>query len=720
MKFAVCLAPMASAIALVLSSLPVLAATQERTDGGIPEVVVTAERRDANIQSVPLAVSAVTAEDLRALALSDTNDIPLAVPGVQFDQMGLGATPFIRGVGTISGTLGNESSVAMYVDGVYLATPDAAIFEFDGVRQIEVLKGPQGTLFGRNATGGVIQVVTREPQAKPSTEVNLQYGSYATVGGSIYTTGGLSESTAASLSLFGRDQQDGWGKNTVTGADTFRHRDYGARAQFLWTPDPASRVLLTASHFYKNGEDGLSHHFVPGSVGLDGVTTFNGYYNSSSDPQDRADYRHSVISARVERDFSPARLVSITSWQFLNGFLHLDQDATPIQIVDAQVSQYARTITQELQLLSQSDDPLQWITGLYYFNDISAYDPFILNGAAVAPLTSTQILSSQHSASYAAFGQATVHLASRLHLTLGGRYTRDERRVDGTTFGFLGAQSMKLAEGRQTDAWDKPTWRAALAADIGRDVMAFVSWDRGFKSGLYNLITYTAPPVNPEVLDAWQAGVKSSWLDRRLQLNVSAYRYRYQNIQLDSIVAGATVSLNAAAARMRGLDADLDYAPFRSLSFHAGVAFLHGRYSDFRNAPITVPARDASGQLLGGNIVTSGDATGFHTVRSPERTATVNARYRLFTSRGEVGFNAGYYRNSGFAWDPDNRLKEPAFGILNATIDWTSPDERVLVRGSGRNLTGTEVCQYGQAPALGDLCSPRAPRTLGVDVSLKF
>ena len=384
MKLTARLAPAATAIALALPSHPAVADSQGRADSGVPEVIVTAERRDADSQSVPLSVSVITAEDLRSLALNDTVDLPFAVPGLQFDQYAEEATPFIRGVGSPSGVMGNETSVAMYVDGVYLAQPDAAVFQLEGVRQVEVLEGPQGTLFGRNATGGVIQVMTRTPEVKPSTQVDLQYGSYNTVGGSLYTTGGLGTSTAANLSLFGRDQRDGWGTNLATGAGTFRHRNYGARAEFLWTPDTQTRVLLTASHFYKNGEDGMSHHFVPGAVGVDGVTTFSGYYNSSSDPQDRAEVRHTLISARVEHDFSAVRLVSITSWQSLDAFLEVDQDATPAVIVDVPAAQYGRTITQEVQLLSQSDTPLQWIAGLYYLNDISAYDPFTLKCGGIA------------------------------------------------------------------------------------------------------------------------------------------------------------------------------------------------------------------------------------------------------------------------------------------------------------------------------------------------
>ena len=714
------LVPLAVSLACVTLSPPLQASAQESSDSGIAEIVVSAERRLADLQSVPLSVAAITEEDIDSLALRGSVDLPLAVPGVQFDQQGMGATPFIRGVGTMSGAIGNEAPVSMYVDGVYLAMANAGVFDLDGIRQVEVMKGPQGTLFGRNATGGVIQVLTREPEADPSTELHVQYASHSTARGSLYTTRGFGDSLAANLSLYGDNQRGGWGTNLASGAKTFQREESGARGKLTWALDSKTRVLLSASHFHKQGEDGLGYHFVPGSLGLDGKTSYSGFYNAWGNPQDSAEYRHSVLSARVERDFSVARLVSISSWQTLDAFFSLDQDATPALIVDAPISQYARTITQELQWVSPSDARMLWIAGLYYFNDISAYDPLALKGAVVSPHSSTEIYSKQHSESFAAFGQATAHLTPRLHLTVGARYTRDERRIAGSTLGFAEGQSTILAQSLQEATWEKPTWRAALATDVTDDIMAYVSWDRGFKSGVYNLLTYAAAPVNPEVLDAWQAGFKSSWLQRRLRLNVDTYRYRYQNIQVEAVKAGATIALNAAAARIRGLDADLEYAPFRSLTLRAAVAWLHGRYSDFRNAPITVPIRDTSGRPLGGNAVLSGDATGFQTVRAPARTSTLSARYHLLTRSGEFGIGAGYYRNSGFAWDPDNRLRQPGYGMSSASIDWTSPSERIVVRGAGSNLNGAEVCLYGTAPALGDLCSPRAPRTLSIDLSLKL
>lgn len=193
-----------------------------------------------------------------------------------------------------------------------------------------------------------------------------------------------------------------------------------------------------------------------------------------------------------------------------------------------------------------------------------------------------------------------------------------------------------------------------------------------------------------------------------------------QSLALRNAVAGATHVMNAAAARMRGLELDLEYTPSRSLRLGAGLALLHGRYTDFKNAPINVPTRDVSGALIGGNTVLSGDATGSHTVRSPELSTTLHGRYSVPTQVGEFGFNAAYFRDSGFVWDPDNRLRERARGFLNAAIDWTAPGEALSLRAAASNLTDTESCLYATATGLGDLCSPRAPRVFSLEVSMKF
>ena len=662
----------------------------------------------------------MTERDIRSLALRDSVDLTSAVPGLQFAQQGMGATPFIRGVGATSGAIGNEAPVSMYVDGVYIAAPTASVFSLAGIRQIEVLKGPQGTLFGRNATGGVIQIETNDPAPDDAAELQLGIASHATAQTSLYANSGLGQTTAANISVHYREQRDGWGNNLATGASTFQHEELGARAKLEWAPGSRTRLLLGASHFDRDGEDGLGYHILPGALGLDGQTGYAGFYNAWADPQDRAGYRHDILSARVEHDQASFRLVNVLSWQQLHAFFQLDQDATPARIVEAPISQYGRTITEELQLLSHADSSWPWIVGIYYFKDLSAYDPLALQGAAVLPFTVTEIHSRQQSDSYAIYGQTTLDLSSRTHLTLGGRYTRDERSIQGVTFGTLDRNRAAIAGMRQSDSWEKPTWRVALSNEITADVTAYISWDRGFKSGVYNLLSYAQPAVNPEVLDAYQAGVKSDWLQHRLRLNAAAFFYGYRNIQVESIVAGATIAMNAAEARMRGVEIDAEFRPSNAVSLRAALSLLDGRYTDFKNAPFHVPNRDGSGNLIGGNHVISGDATGHRTVRSPRTSTLLHARYHLPARSGEFGMNVAYAYSSRFAWDPDNRVQQDGYGTLNASLDWSSHGEAMTVRLSGSNLTNREVCVQANATAIGDICSPRSPRMLSIEVSTKL
>jgi iron complex outermembrane receptor protein len=710
------LAPL-GALALFVSPMSMAA---DEPDSIIGRVIVTAERRPENIQTVPISVSVLSADQVRSLNLRETLELSTAVPGLNFTQQGIGATPFIRGVGAMSGAIGNEAPVSVYIDGVYIAAPTAAVFSLQDVQQIEVLKGPQGTLFGRNATGGVIQVARREPTADPAAELRLQLSSYSTTEASLYATTGLSDAAAANVTLHHREQRSGWGTNLATGESTFRHEELGASTKIMWAPGPATRLVFSGSYFDRDGEDGIGYHIIPGSLGADGRTGYQGFYNSSGDPQDRGAYRHAIVSARIEQDLPAFRLINTVSWQELDAFFRLDQDETPLRIVDAPISQYGRTVTEELQALSLDGAAWPWIVGLYYLRDLSAYDPLTLRGAAVVPLSSSEIHSQQQSRSYAIYAQTTAPLTSRTQLTLGARYTRDERTVDGSTLGTLDTEQITLAAARQKAQWEKPTWRVALSHDLSDDLMAYVAWDRGFKSGVFNLLSYAAPAVFPEVLDAYQGGLKSEWLQHRLRLNIAGFLYRYQNIQVESMIAGATIAVNAAAARMKGVEVDLEFLPTRRFTIGAGLALLDGHYSDFPNAPFNVPNRDAAGNPTGGNTIVSADAAGNRTIRSPRTTASVHGGIRIPVSVGELDFNIGYAYSTRFAWDPDNRLQQRAFDTLNAALEWSSPSGALSVRAAGSNLTNSRVHVFALASALGDFGTPRAPRILSLEVSTKF
>lgn len=694
----------------------------------VEEVIVTAQHRAENLQSVPIAVTAVSASSAEKLGVVNSKDLSNAIPGLQLQQQVNGAVPFLRGVGSTTGAVGNEASVATYVDDVYVSSIVGTLFQFNNVDSIAVLKGPQGTLFGRNATGGVIQVRTRDPSTSgPSADMSVGYANYNTWSGSFYGNVAISDNLAANIALFADDQQDGWGKDLITGEKTFTRKDFGVRAKILWTPTTDTRVLLSADYNDTHNEDGMGFHVIQGSLGVGG-TPYAGFYNTYDNANDFAKTKQAGASLKIEQDLHFARLVSITAYRNTRGFIRLDQDATPIPIVLAPIHQQDQTATQELRLLSPAENKIQWILGGFYFRNIAEYDPLALQGLAAAPFSELDIYGRQKSKSIAGFAQATVEVFADTHLTGGIRYTKDDRNIVGHNEGQLGGAVIPLGpvftQSVSNSEW---TYRVALDHQFTPDILGYVSFNRGFKSGVYNLLSFSKPPVDPELLNAYEAGLKTELFDRRLRINMAGFHYDYTNIQVQEIISGATFSLNAAKATINGFDLDFTAAASRNLTISGGFSILDGHYDVFPNGPVNLPtpavctpAPHTTGAPTGGNTVCSADLSGNDTVRTPKFSGNISADYVAPTQHGDLDFALSYYYNSGFAWDPDNRVKQDSYGLLGASVGWVAPNQNWGVRFWGRNLTGTKYCSYATATSLLDSCGPAAPRTYGVTVSAHY
>ncbi len=685
-------------------SAPVLAQTTDQSSGAasssLEEITVTAQRRAENSQSVPISISVITAKASRELGIDDTSSLEAAVPGLEFTRSLNNATPALRGVGTNpAAPAGDESAVAMYVDGVYISSPAAVIFAFNNIDRIEVLKGPQGTLFGRNATGGVIQVITKDPTQAPSVDFDVGYGNYNTVTTNLYTTSGITPVVAADLAVHYENEMAGWGRDLFTGQDAFTEYQGAVRTKWLFTPDDDTKITLSGDYDRGKTSEGVAFHPVPGALFLDGQTRYMGFNNINSNPISYTDTYQYGTALKIDHDFSWAKLASITGYRQGSSYVEYDVDQTPLPLENVAINSTDQTYTQELQLLSPTTSSVQWIGGLYYFHDLAKYDPLAITGLALAPLTGIDIHNAQSSTSYAGFGQATATVLLDTRLTLGLRYTVDHRHA----YGYEGSNFGNLAAGDNSVDYPKTTYRVALDHNFSAEVMSYFSYSTGFKSGVFNLVAPGSAPVQPETLDAYEIGLKNNLLDGRFRLNAALYYYKFHNLQVSILKNASTALENAAASESKGVDVDFEAAPYKNFRLRGAISWLDSTFTSFPDALITSP------NPAGGNFETIGSATGNQTPRSPKWTANLSGHYVI----GDYSANLSYYCNDGFYWDPDNRLRNPTYHLVNSSVDWTSHDRRWNLRLWGKNLLKQKYYSYESAAAVGDEGSPAPPLTFG-------
>jgi iron complex outermembrane recepter protein len=699
---------------------PVNAQTADQANtAGLEEIVVTAQRTSQSLQQVPIAVTAVTAADLSNRQITSSLNLEAAVSNLTLTENGVSVTPFLRGVGSNQSNPNDEASVATYVDGVYIPSVTGNIFKFNNVERIEVLKGPQGTLFGRNATGGVIQIITRDPSKDPLLDASIGVGTKGTVEASAYGSVGLGETAAIDIAAT-FDRNGGYGKDINRNADIFKHNQLGLRSKLLWTPGATTEIRLTADYSRLNST-GTDYQLREGVIGADGVTSNPGKRKTNTDYKNIGDNDIYGASLRVDQDLDFARLVSISGYRHVKGNFHLDQDATPLPLVRADINQFAESYSQEVQLLSPKSSKIDWLLGGYYFHAKYAYTPLTIAGLAAAPLPSIDLFGSQKTDSYSAYGQVTYPILENTKITAGLRYTHEKQGTNGRTESggvvFPHAPNA-LCPGATTDcpqtqSINKLTWRVAIDQQFSDDVLGYLSYNRGIKSGGFNMINAGTPGYRPEILDAYEAGLKMQFLDRRVRLNMAAFIYDYQDIQVFNITGGgAVLTTNAAAARVHGFDGDLTIKASQNLTISAGLGILDGKYTDFPNATFT-PASP----LQGGQTVV--DATGNRMIYAPKVSGNFTVDYRVPTSMGEFGINASVSQRGKVYVSAANRLAIPSYAVVNGTLSWTSNDEHFGVQVWARNLFNKDYYINRTEQALGDIQFLAPPRTIGVTLSVK-
>lgn len=687
------------------------AATDEASgaDGRVEEIIVTAQKRDERLQDVPIAIGAVSAAQAQSRGISNTTALQAAVPGLVINHTANEGNIFIRGVGTNLFGPSSEQTVAVYVDGVYYPSPEANMFDFNNIERIEVLKGPQGTLFGRNTTGGVVHVITREPSQTPTGSASIGYANYDAITASAYLSGGLAEGVSADIAGTFADQGDGWGRNFTTNRDNgvMANGNYALRSRWKFDLGDATTIRLNMD--YAHSKARYAYQLLPGIIGVDGVSTYPGEYNSVSGLNDVERTNTGGASLQIDQDVGALHLVSITSYRRTNINYVLDQDDTPAVAGDLLLPSKARSWSQELQLHSAGDAAIKWVLGGYYFNARAAYTPADINQGFLI------IEDSQKTESFAGFGQATAELFSDTNLTLGLRYTTEKQRLEVPRFELAGAL-VPLPDDNQR--FKKLTWRIALDHHFSRDILGYVSYNRGFKSGGYNLLAPNTAPFKPEVLDAFEVGLKSELFDRRVRLNIAAFQYEYKNIQVTIPQRGGTITVNAARARVKGIEADFQVKPVDGLTIAGGWSYLDGKYTSYPSALVIGPngeSTDANGDPL------TTDAKGNRTIATPKWTGNLSIDYLFQTGVGAIRptVNASY--NDGYFFYADNRLTQPRYWLLNASLNWALPGDRFDATVWAKNLANERYyAGRSEQAGLGDAQRQAAPRTYGVTLRARF
>lgn len=659
------------------------------------DIVVTAQRRSERLVDVPIAITAVTNTQLAGAGVIATQQLGQIVPGLRLDLSGGFSQPTLRGIGSSVAGPGLSASVATYVDGFYRPSQLSNNFEIADVESIQVLKGPQGTLFGRNATGGAILVTTLEPTFDPSLNAKASYARFNDVRTSLVASTGLTDTIAVGIA--GQyHHTDGFVTNLFNGMKVDRADNWNVRAKILIEPSENTSFLLTYEHtqiddnssatysayrgFSIANDPALVNRIKPGSFSVV-IPTKRGVVSLNAPLAFKVNADGITLRSRLNLD--GATLTSYTGYRTEYVRIEQDYDATELTLFHGRFPPQQKTFSQELNLASDNDGRLTWVAGLYYLDDKSHYPSYRATFDGIPEFNVFDIHNDV--VSYAAFADGTYNFNEKLFVTLGGRYSIDKLDARFSAFGgpFVGA--------KKTFKSFSP--RAVLRYAIDDDTSVYASASRGNKSGAFNAAGFSTIPVKPEKINAYEIGFKTS--QPGIRFETSAFYYDFSNLQVNRFTNTASILVNAAKARIYGADFQLAAKLAPNLRAEFGGAYTHGRYTDFPNAPTYL------GTGFPGNPIrtASVDATGFQMLRAPTLTGNAAVTYDHDLAGGGFSATASYYRTSHFFFDAGHQTEQDGYGLLAARASWTTPDGHYTFGVFGENLTDSKyLVQVLQEP----------------------
>jgi iron complex outermembrane receptor protein len=745
--------PVASLAALVAGVIAAHAAgaqTVPASEEALAEVVVTAQKRAESLQSVPVSVSALTGEQLGALKLSDTSALAQTVPNLQVNGIVGESTPVfsLRGVSMFDYSFNQSSPVAAYLDEVYKG--NFAIFgvELYDLERVEVLRGPQGTLYGKNTTGGAINFITRRPGFETNGYARVGFGNYARreAEGALnvpIVADRLAIRVAATYA-----KADGWFRNVLPGKPDLDATDqWGARVSVLWKATDDLEFVLRHSRSRQNPYNyGIYARPGPDGVGA-GVYDPPYFRTSLRDDQIAMNYtprrRQDVDATALTANWnvtSGLTLTSITSYDHGTLFNPEGTDGSPVDVV--KIPYFGRTnqVTQDLRLTSAWDSPFNFIVGAYYQHEqiynateLQIFTGLDADGSGTIDVTDCELAFpaacrvgnsfDQNRNSWAVYGDASWELNSQWKLRGGLRYNHDNgalrnfaaiaRGVDGVPVLNLipgGTDfTTTLANDVNDTAW---TGRLGLDWTPFDGLLAYVSYSRGYRSGAFSAQAFFDPSeasvAKPETIDSVEIGVKSKWADGRVQLNGALFHYQYKNQQIIDVQPDLTQPLkNLKKSKIDGGELELVARPVPSLTLRAGLGWLDAKLQD---------------AVLRGGIQLKGNRL----PNAPKLSGTLAADWEAY-SGGAFGITLhadGSYASKQY-FEPFNlqRLSQKSYAIVNARVAVHGSEDQWEVAAWGKNL-GDEFYFTTAADLLSgfgfDYFHRGAPRTYGLEAVYRF
>ncbi len=667
----------------------------------IEEIVVTAQKREQNVQDVGIAISALSGEQMRELGYTNAQQVTAMAPGVQTIQPNGEANYAlaIRGVATSDFTTNIESPVAVYVDDVYVSQMSGTGFMLFDMDRVEILRGPQGTLYGRNATGGLAHYVTRRPTEELDGYLSLTGGSYHQFRGDGAIGGPLGDTLSARLS-FAWNQHSPYVRNRI-GKDLNNGNEQGLRLQLDWSPTERMDVLLNVRGMNQHIDTGFFENVssvIEGRLTPDVLNPVLGYIDNDGDPYagdydapGSNDLQTRGFSATIHYDLDNFTVTSITDYSTVERDYIEDSDASPVPLFNFFLNTDAEQFSQEIRASGDSER-LHWVAGAYYLdlevNDANGAEtePFIDPAGDTPAVSGLDNPYTTETRSISLFAQIEYELNDEYTLIAGLRWIDDDKThrydinavdfIPGTRFRNGNPNILANIASYRGDRNDKEVaWRFAVNKYFAEDQMAYLSYNRGVKGGGYNAPVFPlTPPLayddatmsyDPEQLDAYEIGIKSQLANGLVRINAAAYYYDYKDYQAFQIVGIDTLTTNADAFS-RGGEIEVTAAPVDGLELLFGVAY-----------------NDIDVDLGGGRPKTT-------SVQSPKWNVNGLARYEFGVPWGRIAlqYDAVYRSKHFFALTRLETVRDSGYTVHNAAISFTRGNWRI--QGFVHNLTDEE------------------------------